>query len=122
MTSHYRALPAGAQDLLIRGGVIHTGAEAMPTAEIVIARAGRIAYVGPAAGAPSTGAASASRRTAFRGSAIRASAIPSGAPIAVASSAVPVPRRAVLKSSWRCRASSNNAENAFTRLSDTVSR
>ncbi|MBX9616797.1 MAG: amidohydrolase [Caulobacteraceae bacterium] len=47
------AVPAGAQDLLIRGGTIHTGVEAMPTAEVVIARAGRIAYVGPAAGAPS---------------------------------------------------------------------
>lgn len=48
------AVPAGAQDLLIRGGTIHTGVEAMPTAEVVIARGGRIAYVGPAAGAPST--------------------------------------------------------------------
>ncbi|WP_371134078.1 amidohydrolase [Brevundimonas sp.] len=46
------AVPAGAQDLLIRGGTIHTGVEAMPTAEVVIARAGRIAYVGPAVGAP----------------------------------------------------------------------
>ena len=48
------ALPAQAQDLLIRGGTIHTGNEASPTAEVVIARAGRIAYVGPAGGAPST--------------------------------------------------------------------
>ena len=48
------ALPAMAQGLVIRGGTIHTGAAAQPTAEVVIARAGRIAYVGPAAGAPST--------------------------------------------------------------------
>lgn len=48
------ALPANAQDLLIRGGTIHTGVELNPTAEVVIARAGRIAYVGPAADAPST--------------------------------------------------------------------
>ena len=48
------ALPAQAQDLLIRGGTIHTGNDAAPTAEVVIARDGRIAYVGPAAGAPST--------------------------------------------------------------------
>lgn len=46
------AVPAGAQDLLIRGGTIHTGVETTPTAEVVIARAGRIAYVGPAAGMP----------------------------------------------------------------------
>ncbi|AQR60801.1 amidohydrolase [Brevundimonas sp. LM2] len=48
------ALPAQAQDLLIRGGTIHTGVEAMPTVEVVIARDGRIAYAGTAAGAPST--------------------------------------------------------------------
>ncbi len=48
------ALPAMAQDLVIRGGTIHTGVAAQPTAEVVVARAGRIAYVGPAAGAPST--------------------------------------------------------------------
>ncbi|MFC5345631.1 amidohydrolase [Brevundimonas staleyi] len=48
------ALPASAQDLLIRGGTIHTGVEASPTAEVVIARHGRIAYVGSAANAPST--------------------------------------------------------------------
>jgi predicted amidohydrolase YtcJ len=47
------ALPAEAQDLLIRGGTIHTGVESMPRAEVVIARSGRIAYVGPAHGAPS---------------------------------------------------------------------
>jgi len=47
------ALPAQAQDLLIRGGTIHTGVEARPVAEVVVAREGRIAYVGPAAGAPS---------------------------------------------------------------------
>ncbi|WP_396594554.1 amidohydrolase [Brevundimonas sp. R86498] len=48
------AVPAGAQDLLIRGGTIHTGVDGTPTADVVIARAGRIAYVGSAAGAPST--------------------------------------------------------------------
>ncbi len=48
------ALPAQAQDLLIRGGTIHTGVEASPTVEVVIARDGRIAYVGTAADAPST--------------------------------------------------------------------
>ena len=48
------ALPAQAQDLLIRGGTIHTGNDAAPTAEVVIARDGRIAWVGAAADAPST--------------------------------------------------------------------
>lgn len=48
------ALPASAQDLLIRGGTIHTGVDGAAPAEVVIARDGRIAYVGPAAGAPST--------------------------------------------------------------------
>ena len=48
------ALPAQAQNLLIRGGTIHTGNDAAPTAEVVIARDGRIAYVGSAADAPST--------------------------------------------------------------------
>ncbi|WP_312144297.1 amidohydrolase [Brevundimonas sp.] len=48
------AAPAAfAQNLLIRGGTIHTGVEAQPTAEIVAVRDGRIAYVGAAAGAPS---------------------------------------------------------------------
>lgn len=48
------AAPAAlAQNLLIRGGTIHTGDEARPTAEVVAVRDGRIAYVGPAAGAPS---------------------------------------------------------------------
>ncbi|AYG94356.1 amidohydrolase [Brevundimonas naejangsanensis] len=48
------AAPAAfAQNLLIRGGTIHTGAEAQPTAEVVVVRDGRIAYVGAAAGAPS---------------------------------------------------------------------
>ncbi|HEY1073905.1 amidohydrolase [Brevundimonas sp.] len=48
------AAPAAfAQDLLIRGGTIHTGDEARPTAEVVAVRDGRIAYVGDAAGAPS---------------------------------------------------------------------
>lgn len=48
------AAPAAlAQNLLIRGGTIHTGDEAQPTAEVVAVRDGRIAYVGAAAGAPS---------------------------------------------------------------------
>lgn len=48
------AAPAAyAQNLLIRGGTIHTGVEAAPTAEVVVVRDGRIAYVGAAAGAPS---------------------------------------------------------------------
>ena len=42
-----------AQNLLIRGGTIHTGDEAQPTAEVVAVRDGRIAYVGAANGAPS---------------------------------------------------------------------
>ncbi len=46
------AVSAQAQDLLIRGGPIYTGVDAAPTAEVVQVRAGRIAYVGPAAGAP----------------------------------------------------------------------
>ncbi|MFE9084297.1 amidohydrolase [Brevundimonas sp. NPDC003935] len=49
------AAPAAfAQNLLIRGGTIHTGVEAAPTAEVVAVRDGRIAYVGAAAGAPSS--------------------------------------------------------------------
>lgn len=49
------AAPAAyAQNLLIRGGTIHTGVEAQPTAEVVVVRDGRIAYVGAAASAPST--------------------------------------------------------------------
>ncbi|WP_313102517.1 amidohydrolase family protein, partial [Brevundimonas sp.] len=48
------AAPAAfAQNLLIRGGTIHTGVEAAPTAEVVAVRDGRIAYVGAASGAPS---------------------------------------------------------------------
>lgn len=48
------AAPAAlAQNLMIRGGTIHTGVEAAPTAEVVAVRDGRIAYVGTAAGAPS---------------------------------------------------------------------
>jgi predicted amidohydrolase YtcJ len=43
---------AHAQDLMIRGGPIYTGAEAAPTAEVVQVRDGRIVYVGAAAGAP----------------------------------------------------------------------
>jgi len=46
------AASAQAQDLVIRGGPIYTGAETTPTAEVVQVRGGRIAYVGPAAGAP----------------------------------------------------------------------
>jgi len=46
------AASAAAQDLLIRGGPIYTGAEAVPTAEVVQVRDGRIVYVGAAAGAP----------------------------------------------------------------------
>jgi predicted amidohydrolase YtcJ len=46
------AVSAHAQDLLIRGGPIYTGAEAAPTAEVVQVRDGRIVYVGAAAGAP----------------------------------------------------------------------
>ena len=49
------AASAQAQDLLIRGGPIYTGAEAAPTAEVVQVRDGRIVYVGAAAGAPSSG-------------------------------------------------------------------
>ena len=47
------AASAQAQDLLISGGPIYTGAEAAPTAEVVQVRDGRIVYVGGAAGAPS---------------------------------------------------------------------
>ena len=47
------AASAAAQDLLIRGGPIYTGAEAAPTAEVVQVRNGRIAWVGAAADAPS---------------------------------------------------------------------
>ncbi|MBI2261447.1 MAG: amidohydrolase [Caulobacterales bacterium] len=46
------AASAAAQDLLIRGGPIYTGAETAPTAEMVQVRDGRIVYVGAAAGAP----------------------------------------------------------------------
>ena len=40
------ATTAQAQDLLIRGGKIYTGAEAAPTAEAVLVRDGRIVWVG----------------------------------------------------------------------------
>ncbi len=40
------ASAAMAQDLVIRGGTIHTGVEANPTAEVVVVMDGRIAYVG----------------------------------------------------------------------------
>ncbi|WP_420472365.1 amidohydrolase [Brevundimonas sp. FT23042] len=46
------ATTAQAQDLLIRGGPIHTGVDAAPTAEVVQVRDGRISYVGAAADAP----------------------------------------------------------------------
>lgn len=41
-----------AQDIVLSGGTIHTGVEAMPTAEVVQVRDGRIVYVGTAEGAP----------------------------------------------------------------------
>lgn len=43
---------AQAQELLIRGGTIYTGAAGQPTAEVVLVQDGRIAYVGPASGVP----------------------------------------------------------------------
>ena len=46
---------ASAQDLLITGGRIYTGVEAAPTAEAVVVRGGRIAYVGDLAQAPAQG-------------------------------------------------------------------
>ena len=46
------ALPAQAQNLMIRGGTIHTGQETAPTAEVVVVRDGRIAFVGAADAAP----------------------------------------------------------------------
>jgi len=46
------ATTAPAQELLIRGGTIYTGVAEQPTAEVVLVQDGRIAYVGPAAGAP----------------------------------------------------------------------
>lgn len=51
------ALPfaALAQDMVLRGGTIHTGVEAAPTAEVVVVRDGRIAYAGPVGGAPVEG-------------------------------------------------------------------
>ena len=42
------ALPAGAQDMIIQGGTIYTGVESAPTAEVVVVRGGRIAFVGSA--------------------------------------------------------------------------
>lgn len=47
------ATTAQAQDLLIRGGIIYTGAEATPTAEAVLVRDGRIAWVGAERDQPS---------------------------------------------------------------------
>ncbi len=46
------ALPAQAQNMMIRGGTIHTGQETAPTAEVVVVRDGRIAFVGAADAAP----------------------------------------------------------------------
>ncbi len=43
---------AKAQDIVLSGGVIHTGAQANPTAEVVQVRGGRITYVGSSEGAP----------------------------------------------------------------------
>lgn len=48
-------LSALAQDMVLRGGTIHTGVEAAPTAEVVVVRDGRIVWAGPAAGAPLEG-------------------------------------------------------------------
>lgn len=48
------AAPAVAQDLVIRGGTIHTGVDGAEPAEVVVVRGGRIAYVGDADEAPST--------------------------------------------------------------------
>ncbi len=41
-----------AQDMLIRGGPIHTGVVSAPTAEVVLVRGGRIVFVGAEAGLP----------------------------------------------------------------------
>ena len=57
---------AYAQNLLIRGGTIHTGDETRPTAEVVAVRDGRIAYVGAASGA--TSSLNSSMRTRSRDS------------------------------------------------------
>lgn len=46
------AAPATAQDLLIRGGPIHTGVDGAPPAEAVLVRDGRIAWVGALADQP----------------------------------------------------------------------
>ncbi|WP_374275230.1 amidohydrolase [Brevundimonas sp.] len=46
------AAPAAAQDLLIRGGTIHTGVESQPSAEAVLVRDGRIVFVGAVADLP----------------------------------------------------------------------
>ncbi|QLQ13974.1 MAG: amidohydrolase [Brevundimonas sp.] len=48
------ASPTLAQDLVIRGGTIHTGNEAQPTAEVVVVRDGRIAFVGAESQMPAT--------------------------------------------------------------------
>jgi len=46
------ALPAGAQTMILRGGTIHTGLAGDQTAEAVLVRDGRIAFVGRAADLP----------------------------------------------------------------------
>ena len=46
------AAPATAQDMVIRGGAIHTGLDNTSPAEVVVVRDGRIAFVGNAADAP----------------------------------------------------------------------
>ena len=48
------AQAAGAQDMMIHGGPIHTGVEDASAAEAVIVRDGRIAWVGNRADAPAT--------------------------------------------------------------------
>src|SRR5690606_31303201 len=46
------AAPALAQNLIIKGGTIHTGVDGATPAEVVMVRDGRIAWVGAAASAP----------------------------------------------------------------------
>lgn len=49
--------PVLAQDMILRGGTIHTGNETQPTAEVVVVRDGRIAFVGAEAQLPALPAA-----------------------------------------------------------------
>ena len=46
------ALPSAAQDMVLRGGTIHTGLPGDPAAEAVLVRGGRITFVGAAADLP----------------------------------------------------------------------